>query len=49
MLLLQAHGEQGGRTVGIMTTHGTTGLGWDYRFTVQWRWEGGQASCVRIS
>jgi hypothetical protein len=23
-----------GRTVGILVTHGTTGLGWDYRFTV---------------
>lgn len=26
-----------GRTVGIMTTHGTSGLGWDYRFTVAGR------------
>jgi hypothetical protein len=26
--------NRGGRTVGIMSTHGKTGLGWDYRFTV---------------
>ncbi len=26
--------SRGGRTVGIMTTHGTTGIGWDYRFSV---------------
>jgi len=26
-----------GRTVGIMTTHGKTGIGWDYRFSVAGR------------
>jgi len=26
--------NRGERTVGIMTTHGKTGLGWDYRFTI---------------
>jgi serine/threonine protein kinase len=31
-LRLTAHKE--GRTVGILATHGKTGLGWDYRFSV---------------
>ena len=26
--------NRGGRTVGIMNTHGKTGIGWDYRFSV---------------
>ena len=26
--------NRGGRTVGIMSTHGKTGIGWDYRFSV---------------
>jgi len=29
--------NRGGRAVGIMSTHGKTGLGWDYRFTVAGR------------
>ena len=29
--------NRGGRRVGIMSTHGTTGIGWDYRFTVAGR------------
>jgi serine/threonine-protein kinase len=26
--------NRGGRTIGIMNTHGKTGIGWDYRFSV---------------
>jgi len=31
---LRLTANRGGRTVGIMNTHGKTGIGWDYRFTV---------------
>jgi hypothetical protein len=29
--------NRGGKTIGIMNTHGKTGIGWDYRFTVAGR------------
>jgi hypothetical protein len=31
---LRLNARKDGRTVGILATHGTTGLGWDYRFSV---------------
>jgi hypothetical protein len=33
--LFNLHARRGDRTVGLITTHGQGGLGWDYRFRLR--------------